>query len=89
MDDRYVRSRAFNLSLLATAYAAQDEPVEAAAVGRQALDLTVRLTSARSVRYVGDLVRTLRPRADVSAVRDFTAEVRERLPAAAGHAAPR
>ena len=58
------------------------------AVGRQALDLTVRLTSARSVRYVRDLVRVLRPQADVPAVRDFTAEVRERLPAAAG-AAPR
>ena len=89
MDGRYVRGRAFNLSLLATAYAVQGEPVQASAVGRQALDLTVRLTSARSVRYVRDLVRTLRPRADVPAVRDFTAEVRERLPAAAGHAAPR
>ena len=89
MDGRYVRGRAFNLSLLATAYAAQGEPVQASVIGRQALDLTVRLTSARSVRYVRDLVRTLRPRADVPAVRDFTAEVRKRLPAAAGHAAPR
>jgi tetratricopeptide (TPR) repeat protein len=89
MDSRYVRGRAFNLSLLATAYAAQDEPIQASAVGRQALDLTVRLTSARSVRYVRDLVRTIRPRADVPAVRDFTAEVGERLPAAAGHAAHR
>ena len=92
MDGRYVRGRAFNLSLPATAYAAQGEPEQASAVGRQALDLTVRLTSARSVRYVRyvrDLVRALRPQADVPAVRDFTAEVRERLPAAAGHAAPR
>ncbi len=89
MDGRYVRGRAFNLSLLATAYAAQSEPVQASVIGRQALDLTVRLTSARSVRYVRDLVRALRPQADVPAVRDFTAEVRERLPAAAGHAAPR
>jgi tetratricopeptide (TPR) repeat protein len=89
MDGRYVRGRAFNLSLLATAYAAQGEPEQASAIGRQALDLTVRLTSARSVRYVRDLVRILRPQADVPAVRDFTAEVRERLPAAAGHAAPR
>jgi len=54
MDGRYVRGRAFNLSLLATAYAAQDEPEQASVVGRQALDLTVRLTSARSVRYVRD-----------------------------------
>jgi tetratricopeptide (TPR) repeat protein len=89
MDGRYVRGRAFNLSLLATAYAAQGEPEQASAVGRQALDLTVGLTSARSVRYVRDLVRVLRPQADVAAVRDFTAEVRERLPAAAEHAAPR
>jgi hypothetical protein len=39
----------------------QDESEQASAVGRQALDLTVRLTSARSVRYVRDLVRTFRP----------------------------
>ena len=89
MDGRYVRGRAFNLSLLATAHAAQGEPEQACVVGRQALDLTVRLTSARSVRYVRDLARRLQPRADVPAVRDFTAEVCERLPAAAGHAARR
>lgn len=88
MDGRYVRGRAFNLALLATAHAARDEPERACSIGRQALDLTVRLTSARSVHYVRDLVRRLRPRADVPAVRDFTAEVRERLPAVAGHAAP-
>lgn len=89
MDDRYVRGRAFNLSLLAAAYAAQDEPERACGAGRQALDLTVRLTSARSIRYVRDVAHRLGRRADVPAVRDFTAEVRERLPAAAGHAAPR
>ena len=65
------------------------EAGHAARYARRSLDLTVRLTSARSVRYVRDLVRTLRPQADVPAVRDFTTEVRERLPAAAGHAAPR
>lgn len=89
MDGRYVRGRAFNLSLLATAYAAQDQPEQACAVGRQALDLTVRLTSARSVRYVRDLARRLGPRVDVPAVREFTAEVFERLPGAAGHAVRR
>ena len=89
MDGRYIRGRAFNLALLATAYAAQDEPERACSVGRQALDLTLRLTSARSVEYVRDLVRRMRERADVPAVRDFTAEVAERLPAAAGRAAPR
>jgi hypothetical protein len=78
VDRRYVRGRAFNLSLLATAHAAQSEPEQACNVGRQALDLTVRLTSARSVRNVRDLVRRLRSRADIPAVRDFTAEARER-----------
>ena len=90
MDGRYVRGRAFNLSLLATAHAAQGELEEACRVGRQALDLTARLNSARSVRYIRDLVRRLRPaQTDVPAVRDFAAEVRERLPATAGPAAPR
>jgi hypothetical protein len=35
------------------------------------------------------LVLAVLPRADLPAVRDFTAEVSERLPAAAGNAAPR
>ena len=89
MDGRYVRGRAFNLSLLAAAHAAQDQPEQACAVGRRALDVTVRLSSARSVRYLTDLVRQLQPGADVPAVRDFTVEVRERLPAAAARAGPR
>jgi hypothetical protein len=89
MDGRYVRGRAFNLSLLATAHAAQGEPEQACAIGRQTLDLTVRLTSARSARYLRDLIRLLRSRADTPAVLEFTAEVRERLPAAAGLAGPR
>jgi hypothetical protein len=89
MDGRYVRGRAFNLALLATAHASEGEPEHACAMGRQALDLTVRLTSARSVGYVRDLVRRLRPHAGVPAVRDFTAEVAERLPAEAGRAARR
>ena len=38
MDGRYVRGRAFNLALLATAHAAQDEPERACTgLGRQAL----------------------------------------------------
>jgi hypothetical protein len=49
---RYVRGHAFNLSLLASALAAQGEPDQACLVGLEALSLTTRLTSARSVRYV-------------------------------------
>jgi hypothetical protein len=40
-------------------------------------------------RYVRDIARRLRHRVSVPAVRDFTNEVRDRLPAAAGRAAPR
>jgi hypothetical protein len=74
------------LRWLAAACAAGGEPEQAAHVGRKALDLTVRLSSARSVRYVRDLTRLLRPCAAVPAVRDFMAEVSERLPAAAASA---
>lgn len=89
MDTRYVRGRAFNLSLLATAHAMLREPEQACAAGHQALNLTSRLTSARSVRYVRDVARLLGPLDSVPAVRDFRSEVAERLPAPAGHAAPR
>jgi tetratricopeptide (TPR) repeat protein len=89
MDGRYVRGRAFNLSLLASAYVLLREPEQACLAGRRALDLTGRLSSARSVRYVRDVARLLSPLTDVPAVREFTAEVADRLPAAAVHAAHR
>ncbi len=89
MDGRYVRGRAFNLSLLAGASVMQREPEQACAVGQQALDLTARLTSARSVRYMRDLARLLRPQASLPVVREFRDQVAARLPAAAGRAAPR
>ncbi len=89
MDGRYVRGRAFNLSLLASAYAMLREPEQACLVGQHALDLTGRLSSARSVRYVRDVARLLCPQASVPAVREFRAAVAERLPAAAERAAPR
>jgi hypothetical protein len=88
MDGPACGGRAFTLSL-ARRLCRPGRTRAGSGAGRQALNGTVRLTSARSIRYVRDLVRALRPRADVPAVRDFTAEVRERLPAAAGHAAPR
>jgi hypothetical protein len=89
MDGRYVRGRAFNLSLLAGACVMLREPERACAVGQQALDLTARLTSARSVRYVRGLARMLRSQASLPVVREFRDQVAERLPAATGHAAPR
>jgi hypothetical protein len=57
--------------------------------GARGLGQPVGQAAALSARSGRDPVRTLRPRADVPAVRDFTAELRERLPAAAGHSAPR
>ncbi len=89
MDERYIRGRAFNLSLLASAHAMLREPEQACLLGHHALDLTRRLSSARSVRYVRDVAQLLRPQASVPVVREFRAEVAERLPASAEPAAPR
>jgi hypothetical protein len=81
MDGRFVRGKAFNLALLATALAGQDDVEQACAVGEQAPDLTAWLRSARSVRYIKDLQHALRRQADSAAVRSFSAQVAERLPA--------
>jgi hypothetical protein len=89
MDDRFVRGKAFNLALLASTLADQDDVEQACAVGGQALDLTAGLRSARSVRYIKDLQRSLRRRGDTAAVRLFTARVAECLPAASARAGPR
>jgi hypothetical protein len=67
MDGRFVRGKAFNLSLLATALAEQDDIEQACAVGQQALVVTAGLRSARSVRYIKDLQSALRHRADAAA----------------------
>jgi hypothetical protein len=82
MDGRFVRGKAFNLALLATALADQDDVEQACAVGEQALSLTAGLHSARSLRYIKDLQHALHRRAGTAAVRSFNARVAERLPAA-------
>jgi hypothetical protein len=82
MDGRFVRGKAFNLSLLATALAEQDDIEQACTVGRQALDLAAGLRSARSVRYIRELQSALRRRGDSAAVQAFNVRVAERLPAA-------
>jgi hypothetical protein len=89
MDGRYVRGRAFNLSLLASAHVMLGEPEHACIVGLRALDLTSRLSSARSVRYVRDVARLLRPLESVPVVREFRSAVAGRLADAAGHAVRR
>jgi tetratricopeptide (TPR) repeat protein len=80
MDGRFVRGKAFNLSLLATALAEQGDAEQACAVGARAVDVTAGLRSARSVRYIRNLQRALRGAADAPVVREFTAQVEQRLP---------
>jgi len=52
---RFVRGKAFNLSLLTTALVEQDDLEQACAVGQQALGVTADLRSARNVRYIKEL----------------------------------
>jgi tetratricopeptide (TPR) repeat protein len=75
MNDAYVRGRAFNLALLATALTQQGEIEEACAVGMKAADLTANLNSARSVRYMRDLHRRLTPYSAAPSVRHLTERV--------------
>jgi hypothetical protein len=75
MNDAYVRGRAFNLALLATALAQQDEIEEASAVGVKAADLAASLSSARSLRYVLDLRRRLTPHSATPYVRQLNERV--------------
>jgi hypothetical protein len=86
MDGRFVRGKAFNLALLATALADQDDVEQACAVGGQALTVAAGLRSARSICYIKDLQRSLRRRADAPAVRQFSERVAECLPAASARA---
>ncbi len=67
----YVRGRAFNLALLATALAQQGDAEQASAIGLKAADVAGSLQSRRSVRYVLDLRRRLTRMAPSVAVRPF------------------
>jgi hypothetical protein len=67
MDDRYVRGRAFNLALLATAHAQAGEVEQAAAVGREAIRGAEGLQSARAVDYLARLAERLAPHAGLPA----------------------
>lgn len=89
MDGRYVRGKAFNLSLLATALAQQDDIEQSCAIGLRAVEVAAGLHSARSIRYISDLQRCLSQRSDSPVVREFSVQVARRLPAASAHAAPR
>ncbi|WP_330252750.1 hypothetical protein OG874_43025 [Nocardia sp. NBC_00565] len=76
MSDGYLRGRAFNLSLLASARASED-PREAVRVGQQALDIVACLSSRRSYAYLRDLRQRLTPYAAIPDVENFRQQVRE------------
>lgn len=71
MNEQYVRGKAFNLALLATAYAQQGEVERACAIGAQALTLTAQLRSARAARYVRELQAELAPYRQRPVVQQF------------------
>ncbi|MGW3785682.1 helix-turn-helix domain-containing protein [Micromonospora chokoriensis] len=75
MDERYVRGKAFNLTLLASIHAHHGEPDRASAIGAEALTLTSQLRSARAVRYLRDLQTELTAHRRRPAVRNFISRV--------------
>ena len=76
MDDRYVRSRMFNMALLATSCIETDLD-RACANGGEAVELASGLQSERSLRYVRDLQRRLDPWSHEPAVRRLNESVAE------------
>ncbi|MEU0566347.1 hypothetical protein ABZ297_13245 [Nonomuraea sp. NPDC005983] len=75
MDNRYVRGRMFNLSLLAAGLLQCGELEEACTTAAQALALAGELQSARSRSYVADLRRRLEPYKRERAVMALNAEL--------------
>ncbi len=72
MDSNYVRGRAFNLALLATALVGKGDIEEAIDVATEARSLSRTLRSARAEGYVRELSAKLTPHERaVPAVRDF------------------
>jgi transcriptional regulator with XRE-family HTH domain len=71
MNNSYMRGRAFNLALLATAHAQAGEVEAACAVGTEALTLVNDMSSVRAIGYIRSLRRELTPFATSPAVRSF------------------
>jgi hypothetical protein len=71
MDMSYVRGRAFNLALLATAHAQAGEVESACAIGAEARELTRSLNSQRANEYLEALVRELTPYQSSPVVAEF------------------
>ena len=86
MDDRYVRGRAFNLTLLARSFLMRDqpEPEQAAVVGTQALVLAEGMRSARANDYLRGLADQLAKFGGLPEVAKFLTSTREYLRSACG-----
>ncbi|WP_280317196.1 hypothetical protein [Nocardia wallacei] len=74
MSEGYVRGRAFNLAVLASARA-KENPREAVRVGYQALDIAGSLSSRRSYAYLRELRKRLKAHADIAEVAEFRHQV--------------
>ena len=82
MDPTYVRGRAFNLTLLATAHAQQGHAEEACRVGQESLILVRNLSSARAIRYLVGVADHLEQSADNAVVAAFKKDVSQVVAAA-------
>ncbi len=75
MDSSYVRGRAFNLALLATAHAQAGDVDAACAVGHDAISLAGDLNSQRANEYMQGLLKELEPQATDNRVKELAAAV--------------
>ena len=81
MDVSYVRGRAFNLALLATAQAQGGDVEAACTTGYEVLELIHQGNSARLRRYAQQLVGELEPAASSAIVTTFRSDATSRLSA--------
>jgi hypothetical protein len=74
MSDGYLRGRAFNLCVLASAHS-RDDPHEAVRLGYQAVELVEQLSSKRTHSYLRDLARRLHRHVAIPEVAEFRQRV--------------
>ena len=89
MNPRYIRGKAFNTALLAIGYALQDQLDQACTHGREAIDLTGSLDSARATTYIRRLLAELAPHDQEEQVRGLRSYAEATLPALRQRAARR
>ena len=89
MNPRYIRGKAFNTTLLAIGHALQGQLDQACTRGREAIDLTGSLDSARATTYVRRLLAELTPHDGEEQVRGLRSYAETTLPALRQRAARR